>query len=121
MMHDSGSRQEFDTGAVRDAAEGKPRPDLISPFALLREGEWMRLGAEKYSPHNWEKGTPNSRCWASLFRHVLKWAAGDRSEDHLAAIRFNAGAIMHNEEMVKRGALPTTLIDRPDYSRKEIT
>jgi len=114
-MHDSGNRQSFTTGAVRDTAEDKPRPDLYSPFAEERVGEWLRLGAVKYSEHNWEKGIPNSRCFASLRRQVMRFHQGDRSEDHLAAIIFNAMAIIHNEEMIRRGTLPSKLDDMPSY------
>ena len=46
-MHDSGKRERFASGAVRDTAQDKPRPDLISPFALERLGEWLRIGAER--------------------------------------------------------------------------
>ena len=31
-MHDSGSRQQFEGGAVRDTAEGKARIDFLSPW-----------------------------------------------------------------------------------------
>jgi len=31
-MHDSGKRQQFEGGAVRDTADGKPQYNLISPF-----------------------------------------------------------------------------------------
>ncbi|MCL2744431.1 MAG: DUF5664 domain-containing protein [Planctomycetaceae bacterium] len=72
-MQDSGKREEFATGAVRDAAEGKSRVDLISPFAMERLGEWLRQGAEKYASRNWEKGIPISRMVASLYRHLLKF------------------------------------------------
>jgi hypothetical protein len=117
-IHDSGTRQQFDTGAVRDTAEDKPRPDLFSPFAEERIGEWLRLGAQKYSDRNWEKGIPNSRCFASLRRHAMKYYQGDTTEDHLAAICFNAAAIMHNEEMIARGVLPGELDDMPKYEEK---
>lgn len=117
-MHDSGLREQFDTGAQRDTATEKPRPDLISPYAHLREGEWLQLGAEKYSERNWEQGIPVSRCLASLFRHLLAYMTGDTSEDHLAAIRTNAGFMLHYEEMVKRGLLPVTLLDLPWYENE---
>ncbi len=116
-MHDSGTRQEFNTGAVRDTADEKPRPDLISPFALERLGEWLRLGAIKYRERNWEAGMPISRCVASLWRHLLKYQQGEHDEDHLAAILFNAMAIIHYEEMIKRGTLPESLSDMPAYLR----
>lgn len=111
-LKDGGSRQEFETGAVRDTAEGKGRPELISPFAVYRESLWMEKGAKKYADRNWEKGIPMERCMASLLRHANKYLMGDRSEDHLAAIRFNAGAMIHFEETQR-----TDLMDLPNYLR----
>ena len=118
-MQDSGERQSFETGAVRDSATNKPRIDLISPFALQRLGEWLRLGAQRYTERNWEKGIPVSRCIASLYRHLVAYHAGDRRENHLAAIMVNASFIMHYEEMVQRGRLDRGLLDMPDYSGEE--
>lgn len=112
-MKDSGHRQQFATGAVRDSAEDKPRPDLISPWADQREGAWMAKGAKKYSERNWEKGIPISRCLASLRRHLMQYMQGDTSEDHMAAVRTNASFILHFEEMVKLGQLPKELMDLP--------
>ena len=111
----------FPTGAIRDTAEEKPRPDLFSPFAEERVGEWLRLGALKYSEHNWAKGIPNSRCFASLRRHAMRYQQGDRSEDHLAAVIFNAMAVIHNEEMIRRGVLPPELDDMPIYRAEVAT
>jgi hypothetical protein len=114
-MEDSGDRQTFETGAIRDTAEDKPRPDLISPFMMCRVGEWLRKGALKYEERNWEKGIPFSRCTASLYRHLVKYMKGYRNEDHLSAIIFNAMAMVHYEEMIKLGALPASLNDMPMY------
>ena len=103
-MTDSGKRQSFGKGmAIRDTADDKPRPDLISPFAEERQGHWLRMGAAKYAERNWEKGMPFSRCVASLKRHLMKFQQGKRDEDHLAAIMFNAMALIHYEEMIERG------------------
>jgi len=120
-MHDSGKRQAFATGAERDTADDKPRPDLFSPFALERVGDWLALGAKKYSERNWEKGMPFSRVTASLVRHVVRWQQGDWSEDHLAAICFNAQALMHYQAMIQRGVLPRALDDMPIYSAPQPT
>ncbi len=117
-MHDSGERQEFNSGMVRDTGAGKPRPDLISPYANEREGDWLRLGADKYSARNWEKGCPISRCIASLERHLLAYKMGKKDEDHMAAIRTNAGFILHFEEMIKRGLLSPDLDDMPKYEQQ---
>lgn len=117
QMHDSGKREEFGTGAVRDDASGKVRPDLFSPFAMERIGEWLRLGALKYSERNWERGIKISRCIASLERHLLAYKQGRCDEDHLAAIAVNASFIMHYEEMIKLSNLDESLSDMPDYLR----
>ena len=115
-MTDSGKRQSFGKGmAIRDTADDKPRPDLISPFAEERQGHWLRMGAAKYAERNWENGMPFSRCVASLKRHVMKYQQGKRDEDHLAAIMFNAMALIHYEEMIERGRLPAGLNDMPSY------
>lgn len=110
-LKDSGDRREFPTGARRDMASDKERPDLVSPFALRRVGRWLGLGARKYGERNWEKGMPFSVFYASLMRHALKYAMGWRDEDHLAAIIFNAQAIIHFEETGLAGELD----DMPHY------
>lgn len=112
----SGQRQSFGKDmAIRDTADDKLRPDLISPFAEERQGHWLRMGAAKYAERNWEKGMPFSRCVASLKRHLMKYQQGLRDEDHLAAIMFNAMALIHYEEMIERGLLPAELNDMPCY------
>lgn len=117
-MHDSGSRDEFYGGAVRDTGQGKSRPDLISPYANQREGRWLAEGARKYEERNWEKGIPISRCIASLERHLIAYKQGRTDEDHLAAIRCNAGFILHYEEMIARGLLPADIDDMPKYEQQ---
>lgn len=94
---DSGDRQEFGNGSVRDTNSRKPRPDLISTRGTLRHAELMARGAEKYGDRNWELGQPVSRFLESLERHLLSYKLGRRDEDHLAAIRFNVDGVMHFE------------------------
>ena len=45
-MKDSGKRQKFDTGAVREPTENKGRYDLISPIALKRLAVVYEKGAK---------------------------------------------------------------------------
>ena len=115
-MMDSGKREEFNTGAVRDNGE-KPRIELISPYALIREGEWMRLGAVKYGEGNWTNGMPFVRTMGSLLRHAIYYLMGDDKEDHLAAIRTNAGFLIEFEERIKLGLLPKELDDRKAFRK----
>lgn len=93
----SGAKRQWNSGAQRDDATGKPRPDLIPTKALLRWGKRMGDGAEHYGARNWEKGIPSSCFVESGMRHLVQWMDGDRTEDHLAAVLFNVGALIHNE------------------------
>ena len=123
IVIDSGNRERFATGAVRDTANDKPRPDLISPFFMMRLGEHLRKGANKYTEWNWAKGIPSSRCFASCMRHLMQYAMGKRDEDHLSAAAFNIMAIIHNEEtegkaaLVESGSISSerTLNDMPKF------
>lgn len=93
-VKDSGERQEFETGARRDTQEGKPRFGLVPPYPLKRLAQHYTNGAVKYGENNWTKGIPCSRSWESLERHVQDFKDGKMDEDHLAAIVWNAFAIM---------------------------
>jgi len=117
-MNDGGTRMDYGEGtAMREVTVGKGRPDLITPYGLTRLSKWYELGAEKYADRNWENGMPFSRYTASMFRHVIAWMKGDKSEDHLSAIAWNALAIIHHQELGE-----TQWDDMPHYEdRKEKT
>lgn len=97
-MQDSGEREHFDSGAVRDTTIGKGRFDLVSPEMFFRLTKWLELGASKYNDRNWEKGIPISRCVDSAMRHLVKYLDGWDDEDHLAAVVTNCMFIMHFEK-----------------------
>lgn len=94
----SGQQEHFEGGSRRDTQEGKPRYSLISPRGLYRLAMLHVRGSDKYGDYNWELGQPTSRVLDSLMRHVEDYRRGDRTEDHLAAIAWNAFAIMHFED-----------------------
>lgn len=98
VTKDSGKREQFDTGAVRDIREGKGRFDLVTPVGLRRLAQVYERGASKYGDKNWEKGMPISRFMDSALRHLNQYLNGDRDEDHLAQAAFNVFAAMHMEE-----------------------
>lgn len=97
-------KQKFASGAVREASGSRTRPDLISPFFLARLGNRLSLGAVKYESWNWAKGINQSRCFESLMRHLIQYASGDTTEDHLAAVGCNLMMMIHNEETVNKVA-----------------
>jgi hypothetical protein len=100
---DSGKREEFSTGMVRDTQDDKPRYDLIDEAFLRRWAELMARGAKKYGENNWRKAATKEelrRFEASAIRHMYQWLGGDLSEDHASAIAFNvAGAEMVREKL----------------------
>lgn len=122
-VRDSGKRQEFETGSVRDTAEGKGRYDLITPIGLRRLAQHYENGAKKYGDRNWELGQPLSRYIDSALRHLYRYLEGDRSEDHMAAVAWNALAYIHTEEKINLGILPAELnnVPRPDPSPTKIS
>lgn len=90
--------REFESGSKRDSDTDKPLTNHLTGYLRLRFGYLLRRGANKYGKGNWKLGQPNEAAEESLDRHWSKWIAGDRSEDHLAAIVFNVQLIMMNEE-----------------------
>lgn len=114
-VKDSGQRESFDTGSVRDTRKGKGRYDLISPIGLRRLAQHYENGAAKYGDRNWEKGQSLSRYLDSAERHLESFKEGLRDEDHLSAVVWNIFCIIHTEEMIRRGKLPKSLDDLPSY------
>lgn len=100
-IKDSGQRQEFDGGAMRDTEEGKL--DFSNLFVWFepmgtRYVEHMTKGRSKYPDP--EPGVPNwslfeateeilARTLRSLDRHYKAYRMGMTDEDHAAAILFN--------------------------------
>ena len=114
----SDTPRTFTSGSVRDAREGKGRFDLVSPIAMKRLAQHYENGAKKYQDRNWEKGQPVMSYLDSAERHLntlkeMKLKGLPLDEDHLSAIMWNIGAIIHVEEMVRCGLLPTELLDYP--------
>jgi hypothetical protein len=90
----------FPSGAK--SSEQKPRFDLIPFEALSREAIRMAEGAAAHGENNYRKGAGDAAFIRDrvnhLLEHALRYAAGDRSDDHLAAIRCNAAMLMWLEQ-----------------------
>jgi hypothetical protein len=98
ITKDSGNRESYEDGAVRDVRSGKGRYDLLSPIFIARLAGVLERGAAKYADRNWEKGIPMSRCADSALRHMFQYLGGARDEDHLAQAAWNLMAMIHFEE-----------------------
>ena len=120
-LKDSGTREVFPTGAIREPNLGRGRYDLISPIALKALAIHYERGGKKYADRNWEMGLPLSRHLNSAIRHLQNFLEGDREEDNLSACVFNCFAITHNLEMIKKGALPEDINDLPNQTIMEVS
>ena len=116
IVADSGARESFGTGMVRDIRAGKGRFDLITPIPLRRLAKVYESGALKYEARNWEKGSPLSRFLDSAKRHINDYemiclyqregvplerlpADVNPNEDHLAQAAWNLFSIMHHQDL----------------------
>lgn len=110
-LPDTGDRSEFNTGAVRDASKGKGIPSAIPTRALVKLAKRFEDGAAKYERDNWKQGIPLSRYVDSLYRHLWAFMDGDRTEDHLGAIIWNAVCLSETDDMIYEGELSNDLDD----------
>ncbi len=113
--------ETLSTGCKRQKTDGRGSYELITPFAHERVAKLYEWGAhdDHRGNRNWEKGCPFSRCIQSIERHITKIKMREPDEEHddnLAAIVFWANAMMHYQEMIKRGRLPAELDDMPHYT-----
>lgn len=98
---DSGKREQFTSGMVRDTQDGKTNFALVFSGPMLER--WAALltrGAVKYERDNWMKASGPAelqRFQESAARHFAQWMRGDTDEDHAAAVYFN----LNGAEFVK--------------------
>jgi hypothetical protein len=108
---DSGTRREFETGAVRDMSEGKGRFDILPYYGIEAVARLMEQGAKKYGERNCFKGIPNHSFLDSGMRHASKFLRGMADEPHLVMAAWNLLMAVDQQERVKRGLLPPELDD----------
>jgi hypothetical protein len=119
QIKDSGQRQEFVTGAVRDTQSGKGRYDLVPPLPLHLLGQWFEAGCLKYGERNFERGIPVGRYVDSAFRHLNKYRMGLRDEPHLIAGLWNLWNAIDTVYKIKLGLLPKELDDY-NYTKDDL-
>ena len=108
---DSGKRQSFCTGAVRDVQTDKGRYDLLPPEAIAALARHFEGGSRKYGDRNWEKGVPLSRYLDSALRHTFKVLAGMDDEPHAEAAMWNMATFIATRQRILDGDLPKELND----------
>ena len=109
----------FDSGAIRDTDQDKPRyGGFISPAVWAVFGEYMHKNRKMAdgtlrAADNWQKGIPVEEYIESLLRHVMDvwlWLRGNPEfteggyEEALCAVLFNAQGLLF-EYLVETGAI----------------
>jgi hypothetical protein len=101
-------REDYDSGMRRDTEDGKPDYTLIRKGPLFKRwAEHMTKGAVKYGRHNWTLACSDEeyeRFGRSAARHFEQWLAGERDEDHAAAVIFNLNAAEYVRERLDASA-----------------
>jgi hypothetical protein len=98
-MTDTPALTRFATGAIRSADAAVERWDLISPIGLARVAQTAAEGAAKYGDFNWERGMPAHDLLNHALRHIYRFLAGDRDEDHLGHAAWGLLAAIHSQEL----------------------
>lgn len=109
IVRDSGKRQEFDSGMVRDTSDGKLRYGRVLDGPMFdRWAAHLQKGAAKYPDvapgvANWTLASGPAelqRFKESALTHFLQWYRGETDEDHAAAVFFNINGKEHVEAQV---------------------
>jgi hypothetical protein len=92
-LKDSGVREQYQSGMVRDTTTNKTKWALVYDGPMLaRWAEHLTKGAKKYSDRNWMLACSEAeytRARDSAARHFAQWMANKLDEDHAAAVFFN--------------------------------
>lgn len=88
---------QYEGGGCREDKCGKGHYTSLSAVAMRRLAERYEYGDVEHGDANWKTGLPASGCVNSIFRHLLEYLDGDDVEDHLAAVAWNASALMEFE------------------------
>ena len=111
IVKDSGKREEFKSGMVRDTSEGKVEWHRIFDGPLMeRYAVHLTKGKQKYP--DVKPGVPNwtlaegeaelCRFKQSAVRHFIQAIRGDTDEDHFAATVFNLNGMLFIQEKLKK-------------------
>jgi len=101
-IQDSGERQVFKSGAMRDPSTGKIKWSRITFGPMIhRWAQHLTIAEAKYPDPS--PGVPNFtliegeeeflRYKESAYRHFMSWFYGETDEDHAAAVFFNINGV----------------------------
>ena len=105
IVKDSGKRESFKGGMVRDVTTDKTDYTLIFDGPMLKRwATHLTNGAKKYDKRNWMKAAGQeelNRFRESALRHFIQWLDGETDEDHASAVFFNINGGEYVKEKMK--------------------
>lgn len=105
VIKDSGERESFSGGMVRDTTEGKIDYGLALDGPMFeRWAAHLTKGAKKYVKRNWMLACGQEeyeRFKESALRHFIDWWNGKRDEDHASGIFFNINGAEYVAERLR--------------------
>jgi len=106
IVKDSGKREEYKSGMVRDTDDGKINFSLVLDGPLIeRLATHLTKASKKYGKGNWllADGTEElNRFKESAFRHFVQWFKNHDDEDHFSACVFNLNAYEYLKEKLNK-------------------
>lgn len=109
-VKDSGQRQSFESGMVRDVQTNKIGWHRVADGPMLKRwAEHITKGGVKYpdvapGKPNWTLASGEAelqRFRQSAFRHFMSWFNGETDEDHAAAVMFNLNGAEYVKEKLR--------------------
>lgn len=106
-VKDSGQRQQFVGGMIRDVTTGKLDYRLVVEDGPMFK-RWVvhvHKGAQKYEKRNWLRASDQEaldRFRESALRHFMQWFFGETDEDHAAAVFFNINGACYVEDKLNQ-------------------
>lgn len=117
VIKDSGQRESYTSGMVRDVTGDKTNVALAFDGPMLwRWAHHLTLGAVKYAKRNWMKASGEAeleRFRESAARHFAQWYRGDADEDHAAAILFNINGAEYVKDKLRRASVESESAHSP--------
>lgn len=115
MIKDSGTRMEFDTGAVRDIQEGKGRCDLL-PLKVVADTLWMageETGWEILNELHKYQTAGGIECLFETMRAFINERFDDDVSTAILEVskHFEAGAKKYGERNWEKGIPESSYID----------
>lgn len=106
-VKDSGKREAYASGMVRDTQDNKLMYELVFDGPLVdRLAAHLTKGAVKYGKSNWTLANSEAemeRFRSSATRHMRQWLRGDQDEDHAMAVVFNINAYEYVKARLAEG------------------